>query len=559
MKKNTIHNENTITTKKYTIIYFILIGIIFLFTRLYKIMSIPNGLHIDEISIGYNAWSLSQFGTDRYNISFPVYFNNAGSGQSSLYIYITALLSKIFGYNIVMLRLPAVIFGIILLVFLTLTAYEMFGTNSAYITAGIITIMPVFIMGERFAFDCYAFLPMFAMLLYFSVKLIKTEKPIYAILSGISISLCLYSYILAFIIIPVFVIIGIIYCSIYKKISITNTIIAAVTSIILSIPIISYIFVVFGIIEPFTIGKISITDASFQRTSEFHWQHKSIITLLKNLFEVTDHDNYNFVADEKFGVFYSNRLFGLSLSQILILISFIAIIGFCIYKNKQKDFNYETIILIAAFCTLLPLLFTEGFAIYRYESFLLMCTLALSYVFNIAIEHNYKVLSAIIGIIFLFNFGSYCFYIFGNDYDNINNRITYFDSELLDVCSSIDISKYQDYQIYVDDVSTYNTGLIVLYGLKVPPAIIASDEIKNMDISNMSYNNIHIGIPDYVKDEKSIYIIKDINKGSSLYTDVENPISVYEKLVNDNKIKKSLIQKNAKEELYNDYYIYYLD
>jgi len=241
----------------------------------------------------------------------------------------------------------------------------------------------------------------------------------------------------------------------------------------------------------------------------------------------------------------------------LILCAFGAVIGFCIYKNRKKEFNYETFVLIAAFCTLLPLLFTEGFAIYRYESFLMICVLALAYVFNVAIEHDLRVLSGIIGVVFLFNFASYCIYIFGDDYADKNNRVAYFDTELLNLCESIDLSEYEDYQVYVDDTATYNTGLVVLYGLKVPPSTIASEEVRNMDIEGMSYNNIHIGIPDSVKDEKAIYIIKNLNEGSSLYTDVENPVSVYEKLVKGNKARQALIKQGATENVYNDYYIYY--
>lgn len=541
--------------KKWSIIYFTAIGAVFLFTRLYKLTQIPSGMHIDEISLGYNAWTLSEFGTDRYNISFPVYFNNAGSGQSSLYTYMAALFSKLFGYNIVTLRLPAVLFGAVLLVFLTLTAYEMFGIKSAYATSAIVTIMPVFIMGERFAFDCNAFLPMFAMLLYFTVMLIKTKETKFAVLSGISISLCFYSYILSFIIIPVFLIFGMTYCLIYKKISAKNILISGTAAIIPSIPIIMYGFVVTGLIKPFKIGSISITDASFQRTAELGWQHKSLATLFKNLFEITDHDNYNFVATEKYGVFYSNRLFGLSFSQILIICAFIAIIAFCAYKNHKKEFNYETVILLACVSTLIPLLFTEGFATYRYESFLVVCALALAYGIGLLWEHRQRVLSGLIALFFLCNFVSYSVYLFGNGFMK-DNSLAYFDTELLDLCESIDLNEYKDYQIYVDDTTTYNTGLIVLYGLKVSPNDI-STEVKNMDISDMEYGNVHIGIPNELKDEKAIYIIRDFNSETSLYTDVERPISLYEKLVSNNKVKKDLIESGARKESRNNYYIFY--
>ena len=88
---------NSIKENKGTYIFYAITSALFLFTRLFRLSSLPEGMHIDEVSIGYNAWTLSQYGVDRYNVSFPIYFNNAGSGQSGLFIYIAAIISKIFG------------------------------------------------------------------------------------------------------------------------------------------------------------------------------------------------------------------------------------------------------------------------------------------------------------------------------------------------------------------------------------------------------------------------------------------------------------------------------
>lgn len=67
--------------------------------RLYRICEIPRGLHVDEVGMAYDAWSISQFGVDRYLKSFPVYLTNFGGGQSALYCYLTALLFKIGGVH----------------------------------------------------------------------------------------------------------------------------------------------------------------------------------------------------------------------------------------------------------------------------------------------------------------------------------------------------------------------------------------------------------------------------------------------------------------------------
>lgn len=540
---------------KFSAIYYTVILIVFFLSRLVCLSKLPRGMHIDEISMGYNVWSLSRYGTDRYGVSYPIYFDNDGSGQSSLYIYVATILAKVFGYSIVTLRLPAVLFGLLLLIFVSLSAYKMFGKNCAYIASAVVTVMPVFVMGERFAFDCNAFLPMFSMVLYFGIKSTESDKWYYQVLLGLSISLCFYSYILSLIIIPSFLLVTLIYLFLYKRISLSKVGMVFLTAGIFSLPMICYILVLTGVLSSFNIGAISITPASIQRVSEVGYQGKPLSIILKNLFEITDHDNYNFVANEKFGVFYANRVFGgLSLSQVLLLIAFVFVLTVCIIKNKRKEFNYETIIIIALFSTLTPLYFTEGFATYRYESFLVVCVFLISCMFDFMITHKLRVISLLICIIFLFNFGSYLIYIFGGNFEK--DSLVYFDSDLLSLCENINFKEYEDYQFYIDDTATYNTGLIVLYALRVPPSDTRGDTTGT---SGRQYGNIHIGIPEDVKDEKAVYIIKDLSKESSLYTDIDDSISVYKKILNGNKARNELLGIGAREEVYNGYDIYYIE
>lgn len=54
-------------SKKYS--YYFILGLMFLCTillRVYKLAQLPDILHIDEAGLGYNAWCLAHYGTDRY-------------------------------------------------------------------------------------------------------------------------------------------------------------------------------------------------------------------------------------------------------------------------------------------------------------------------------------------------------------------------------------------------------------------------------------------------------------------------------------------------------------
>lgn len=73
---------------------FIVIFILFAIILLYKIGLIPQGLHVDEAGMAFDAISIITNGTDRYLNQLPVYLVNFGGGQSSLYAYLTSVLVR---------------------------------------------------------------------------------------------------------------------------------------------------------------------------------------------------------------------------------------------------------------------------------------------------------------------------------------------------------------------------------------------------------------------------------------------------------------------------------
>ena len=80
-------------SKKYS--YYFILGLMFLCTillRVYKLAQLPDILHIDEAGLGYNAWCLAHYGTDRYLNVHPFYAQNFEGGQSPLYTYMLVLL-----------------------------------------------------------------------------------------------------------------------------------------------------------------------------------------------------------------------------------------------------------------------------------------------------------------------------------------------------------------------------------------------------------------------------------------------------------------------------------
>lgn len=94
-----------------TFVLLLLILTFSLFLRLYNLSSVPNGLHIDEASLGYNGYSLLLTGKDENNNKLPLYIDMFGDNRPSGYHYLTIIPIKFFGLTEFSTRLPGALFG----------------------------------------------------------------------------------------------------------------------------------------------------------------------------------------------------------------------------------------------------------------------------------------------------------------------------------------------------------------------------------------------------------------------------------------------------------------
>ncbi len=261
----------------------------FLFTRLYRLDSLPGGLHIDEAGAAYDAWSLANFGVDRYRTAWPVYLANYGKGQSILLAYTAAFLIKLFGgtFNVWFIRLPETLFSAFTLIFGVKLAREMFGRDTFYpeITGFILVFAPYFIMQCRFGYDCNLMLGASMVFLYFFTMGIRTQKARYYILSGLSAGLMLYTYVLSHMVLPVFLIISAIYLIAIGQFKIKKWLMAGACLVPFAVPLI-YFHIVNRFRLParrflfFTISKIPTA-----RTGELGLPGlKNIKLIFKNMF-----------------------------------------------------------------------------------------------------------------------------------------------------------------------------------------------------------------------------------------------------------------------------------
>lgn len=79
--------------------------------RFYQIDKVPVSLYWDEVSQGYNAYSISETLRDEYGNFLPLLFRAFDDYKMPLNIYLTSLSVKIMGLNEFAVRFPSALFG----------------------------------------------------------------------------------------------------------------------------------------------------------------------------------------------------------------------------------------------------------------------------------------------------------------------------------------------------------------------------------------------------------------------------------------------------------------
>lgn len=146
----------------------IMICLLFLVTRLYRIDSIPSSVYWDEASIGYNAYSVLTTGKDEWGETLPLHFRAFGEFKLPVYVYSVVVSEFFLGVNALAVRLPSVIFGLFAIVGLYLLVLELTKKKSiALLSSFLFSITPWFFIFSRTGYEAVAGLAFFIWAIYF--------------------------------------------------------------------------------------------------------------------------------------------------------------------------------------------------------------------------------------------------------------------------------------------------------------------------------------------------------------------------------------------------------
>lgn len=189
--------------KKNLILLFavLLIGAIL---RLWQLGNVPISPDWDEVALGYNAYSIIHTGRDEYGQLLPIVMRSFDDYKPALYSYLSIPTILLFGVNVVAVRLPSVIFGILTLIAVYFLLKEIFSEKNLKVEVKgfvldipilstlLLAISPWHIQFSRIAFESNVGLAFNVFTALFFIKGLKSSW--YLSLSAISAALGIYVY-----------------------------------------------------------------------------------------------------------------------------------------------------------------------------------------------------------------------------------------------------------------------------------------------------------------------------------------------------------------------------
>lgn len=178
---------------KKKLILFCLILLLAVFLRIYKLDQYPPSLNWDEVSIGYNAYSILKTGRDEWGQLLPLSFRAYGDYKLPGYVYLDVPFIANFGLNEWGVRLPSALAGIGTVIFIFLIIKKL--TKNIHLALWgmfIASTTPWLLILSRVALE--ANLALFLITSSFYFFLLGLEKNYQLIISSVFLGLSLFTY-----------------------------------------------------------------------------------------------------------------------------------------------------------------------------------------------------------------------------------------------------------------------------------------------------------------------------------------------------------------------------
>ena len=177
--------------------------------RLYGFGAIPGGMNQDGAMAAVDALALADHGTDRFGTWLPAHFTAWGYGQMSVLLsYCMVPFIKLFGLSVLTARLPLLLWSLggMAAAYAFLRFWR--GERAALLGLLFLALDPWHFMQSRWALDCNLFPHLFLIGL---ALLAYSRQHGWALwLSMLPFALCMYSYGVSFVMVPLFLLLAVI-------------------------------------------------------------------------------------------------------------------------------------------------------------------------------------------------------------------------------------------------------------------------------------------------------------------------------------------------------------
>lgn len=230
--------------KLYTVL-FIFIIIVAVFFRFYNLSTVPPQPTVDEVSIGYNAYSILKTGADEYGTKFPILLRAYDDWRPALYVYLVIPFVALFDLSVLAVRFPSAILSTLSIVAVYFLLKELFANAKKFSVPEIATLLlaisPWHIYISRLGHEVNASYAFFIFGLLFFFKFLNREKwNLY--LSALFFALSFDSYQSTKLVVPLVLLVLVI---LYFKTLVANkktVIVSAIIGLLVALPILATSF-----------------------------------------------------------------------------------------------------------------------------------------------------------------------------------------------------------------------------------------------------------------------------------------------------------------------------
>lgn len=509
-KEETAMTDKKFTKKSLTWFLPFLLLLLGAFLRLFRLGSVPGGMHQDESFVAWNAFAILHEGIDSAGHHLPVYMADWGDGHSALYVWLLIPVLALNGGHCspFLSRLPQAVVS----VFTLWSVYQLikclFNRKLALWSLFLLAICPWHIMMSRWGLDANLAPGFLIFGLTFFVKGLEQEK--YLLLSGLFYGLSLYCYAVIWPVVPVMLFLQIVYCLAHKKLRIDRwSLGASLILFVMAVPLLLFVMVNSGMISEIVLPFMTIPRMSGYRGSEIALTLSGMWGNLRTALSLLWHQNTGGVFDIllPWGLFYD-------IGRIFIVIGTFSLLVHLFRGFRERKFCPEYFLFVqlaggALTCLLvtailhqinalyIPLVLSEAYGVWTVTELILREKKALA-----------KYISCGIVLIYLL-----CLTLFQKDYyTDYRELVSAWFAEGVDDC--VDYALEQCSSHHIDTITAE-------MGTQWPRLLLYTETLPSQYLSTVIYDNapnpasfeidggirIHMGIDTGNIDHESIYII----------------------------------------------------